>query len=157
MGYRTILCMCLLAAISFNFANATAAETPLAKAAQAMRDARVERDKAEKKLKSALSFMQTAQIGINRAQTELNAACGNYDTHDEHAFFRVHEATLARIQEDIDRAQRHLCEAKEYYEQKLTLVIAAQKEFDDAAQQYDESCDELARIRSAMELAEKEE
>src|SRR6185295_10493486 len=157
MGYRTILCICLLAAISRNVADATAAETPLAKAAQEMRDARVERDKAEKKLKSAVSFMQTAQTGINRAQAELSAACGNYDTHDEHAFFRVHEATLSRIQEDIDRAQRHICEAKEYYEQKLALVIAAQKEFDDAAQQYDDTCDELARVRSAVEVAEKDE
>lgn len=113
-----------------------------------LKTATAERDRLERKVKSAKSFLSDAQTKIDRAEAEWNSANANYTARaNSPVQSRGKTDALARIQQDIDRADRHRGEAKDYYEQKKAVVDTAQKELDASNQRREQIKADLARAR----------
>src|ERR1043165_1805457 len=153
MGYRACFLLCLVSLIVASpLAVHAQDDGTLAQIVEQVRVARIDRDKFDKKLKSAVSFLPIAQTQIKRAQAELNTATANY-AQAGNFYARGRDAELNRAQQAIDRAQSHLQEAFTYSDQKQAAVCAAEKAFADADEHYGCLCDKLGALRQQLELA----
>jgi hypothetical protein len=91
-----------------------------------LQESLAERVKAERKLKSAQSFLPIADTRIDKAVAEWNTANAAYQNRFNGPA-RGGSAALVRLQQDIDRAARHKIEADAYYDEKKAAVGDAEK------------------------------
>lgn len=124
----------------------------LAEADARVKQASSTRNLDVKKLKSATSLLTDAQTQLARAQAELNSANANYCAHSEYAPGRARDGMLNRIQQDIDRAHRHVCEARDYCNQKAEALKCAERELCGADECVEAARWEQSRVQRAVSV-----
>jgi hypothetical protein len=110
-----------------------------------------ERDKFEKRIKSAESFMSTAQTQGERANAEYNSAVAAYNARVNSPVARGKPDALVRLQQDIDRAQRHQAEAIDNFNARKATLEKAQKTYDDAANKLNQLRAEMSKLRADLQ------
>lgn len=89
--------------------------------------------KVTKKLKSLGGFLDTATTKMNNAKAEVAGTAGRLAQVQNRG--RQFDSTLAKAQQDFERAKSHLIEAEAYHAEKLGKIEAAKVELATATKQ----------------------